>query len=100
MTILILLKGQPGSGKSTLGSHLAGALQLALLDKDDARDAFQAIISEYPQINWNQLSYDVLFNMTESQLRCGMSCIVDCPLARRELFDRASELAEKARVGI
>ena len=38
---LVLLKGHPGAGKSTLGRALAATLGAALVDKDDARDAIQ-----------------------------------------------------------
>jgi predicted kinase len=41
----------------------------------------------------NDLSYDIMFRVAASQLACGLSAIVDCPLARRELYERASALA-------
>ena len=41
----------------------------------------------------NDLSYDIMFRVAASQLSCGLSVIVDCPLARRELYERASALA-------
>ncbi|PSC76026.1 hypothetical protein C2E20_0200 [Micractinium conductrix] len=34
-----------------------------------------------------------MWRVAETQLRCGLSCLVDCPLARRTLFDRAAALA-------
>ncbi len=98
MTVLLLLKGQPGSGKSTLGRALAQRLHWALVDKDDARDAFQHLAESEAQrsINWNSLSYDVMFNVARTQLACGVSVIIDCPLARLELYNRAAELAQQA----
>ena len=95
MGLLVLLKGQPGSGKSTLGRALAAHLRVALVDKDDARDAFEDCASANPSIDWNALSYDVMFRYAETQLATGLGCIIDCPLARRSLFDRAAALAEK-----
>ena len=44
----------------------------------------------------NSVSYDVMFRTAATQLGVGLSVIVDCPLARRELFTRAFEIAEKA----
>lgn len=41
----------------------------------------------------NDLSYDIMFRVAASQLSCGLSVIVDCPLARRELYERAAALA-------
>lgn len=95
-TTLLLLKGEPGSGKSTLGRALASRLRWPLLDKDDARNAMPAI-GQGPEHDWNTCAYGVLFNFLESQLACGVSVILDCPLARRSLFDRAAALAEKVR---
>ncbi|KAI8471666.1 MAG: AAA domain-containing protein [Monoraphidium minutum] len=40
--VLLLIKGLPGSGKTTLATHLARRLQWPLIDKDDARDCLQA----------------------------------------------------------
>jgi len=44
----------------------------------------------------NDLAYDIMFRVAASQLSCGLSVIVDCPLARRELFERAAALAAAA----
>ena len=95
--MLLLLKGQPGSGKSTLGRALAGRLGWALIDKDDARDAFQPLVGAYPAIDWNSLSYSVMFNYAATQLGAGVSVILDCPLARRELYERATKVAARVR---
>ena len=91
--VLLLLKGQPGSGKSTLAATLAAALRWPLVDKDDARSAFQHLAASHPALDWNELSYSCMWRVAETQLRCGLSCLVDCPLARRTLFDRAAALA-------
>lgn len=93
--VLVLLKGQPGSGKSTLGRALAQHLRWALIDKDDARDAFQQLSESQPHIDWNSLSYDVMFRYCSTQLACGLSVVFDCPLARQELFDRAAAMASQ-----
>ena len=95
--VLLLLKGQPGSGKSTLAAALAAALHWPLVDKDDARSPCQHLVAAHPSVNWTQLAYDIMWRVCERQLSCGLSVIVDCPLARRELFDRAAALA--AQVG-
>lgn len=97
MPPLVLLKGQPGSGKSTLGRALAPRLRAALIVKDDARDACQKWASAHHSIDWNALAYDIMFNYAETQLRTGMGCIIDCPMARRSLYDRAAALAEKVK---
>jgi predicted kinase len=44
----------------------------------------------------NALSYEVMWRYAEKQLLCGLSVIVDSPLARRELFVKGKRLAHKA----
>ena len=41
--LLVLLKGHPGCGKSTLGRAVARHLRCPLVDKDDPRDAASAL---------------------------------------------------------
>jgi predicted kinase len=95
MLIVVLLKGPPGSGKSTLARKLSQHLQWPHIDKDDVRDCFQPVAFKHPSVDWNELSYDVMFSVLEAQLRVGVSCIVDCPLARICLFSRAEYLTAK-----
>ena len=39
---LVLVSGEPGSGKTTLGRQLAGALRLPFLSRDDVRGGLYA----------------------------------------------------------
>jgi predicted kinase len=48
----------------------------------------------------NDLSYDIMFRVAASQLSCGLSVIVDCPLARRELYERAAALARPSSAAV
>lgn len=100
MPFLLLLKGQPGCGKSTLGRALAETLKWPIIDKDDARNAFQPLFSANHHIDWNSLSYDVMFRYAASQLACGLSVVIDCPLARVELYERATRIAEEAEATV
>lgn len=96
--LLLLMKGHPASGKSTLARLLASRLGIAISDKDDSRDCFQAAEEQCgPAGAWdlNALSYQVMFNVASSQLACGQGVVVDCPLSKVELYQQASSIAEQ-----
>ena len=97
--ILLLMKGHPGSGKSTVALEIARRCRWPLVDKDDARDAlaslanWQEALSEAAVKALNETSYDIMFRVTARQLQCGLSTVVDCPLARQQLYVLAKALA-------
>ena len=90
MKCLLVLKGLPGSGKSTLGRALAQKLGCALVDKDDIKD----IIDGHSD-GAGRLAYEVMFNIARKQLRVGNSAICDSPLTYEELYRRACRLARE-----
>lgn len=93
--LLLMLKGHPGTGKSTLARHLASCLKLPLIDKDDSRGVLTSspVGAVLDDGVLNSLSYQIVFQSAATQLRCGNSCIIDCPLARKELWDQACAIA-------
>ena len=101
-TVLLLLKGNPGTGKSTIGRHLARGLGWPIIDKDDSRDALERVASSVGtvQADWNSLSYEIMWAHVDTQLSCGLSCIVDCPLARQFLWNRAKTIADRHNVAV
>lgn len=46
----------------------------------------------------NALSYNIMLRTAQTQLQCGLSVVVDCPLARIELYQQAAEIASKVTV--
>ncbi len=44
----------------------------------------------------NALSYGIMWRYAQTQLLCRNSVIIDCPLARIELFEEAKCMAEQA----
>ena len=90
MKCLLVLKGLPGSGKSTLGRALAQKLGWALVDKDDIKD----IIDGHSD-GAGRLAYEVMFNIARRQLRVGNSAICDSPLTYEELYRQACRLARE-----
>lgn len=94
MPLLILFKGHPGCGKSTVATALAKALRCPLIDKDDARDCLWSFESQY-NADFNSVCYDIMLKVIETQLRIGLDCCVDSPLAHKWLYDRLEALAAK-----
>ena len=71
---------------------------MAIADKDDSRDCFQAAEEQFgPAGSWdlNALSYQVMFSVASSQLGCGQGVVVDCPLSKVELYKQAKLLAQQ-----
>ncbi|KAH0983763.1 hypothetical protein GBA52_010940 [Prunus armeniaca] len=84
--LLIAMKGHPGTGKTTLANSLASTLKLPLLDKDDVRDklqSLQASSSSSASSVLNDASNRVIWQIAATQLRLGLSVIVDSPLSRK-----------------
>ncbi|KAG9439528.1 hypothetical protein H6P81_019693 [Aristolochia fimbriata] len=102
-SIIVAMKGHPGTGKSTLAQALALALGCPLLDKDDIRDCTGPVerhqpSSALPPSLLNDLSYAVLWRVAQTQLRLGLGVVVDSPLSRRAHLDCLLRVAAGARV--
>lgn len=86
---LILLKGHPGVGKSTIAKDIASLLRCPLVDKDTARECLGSLSSSIPGSELNIISYDIMFGYVAAQLSLGSIVVCDSPLSRIELFHRA-----------
>uniref|UniRef100_A0A6M2EFN6 AAA+ ATPase domain-containing protein n=1 Tax=Populus davidiana TaxID=266767 RepID=A0A6M2EFN6_9ROSI len=94
--VIIAMKGHPGTGKSTIASSLASSLKIPLIDKDDVRDCTISIQNSSPATAsklLNDLSYDVVWQIASTQLRLGLSVVIDSPLSRRAHLDRLVQVA-------
>ncbi|KAG5053301.1 hypothetical protein AAZX31_02G266500 [Glycine max] len=94
--VIIAMKGHPGSGKSTLAKSIASSLRIPLLDKDDVKDCTQPLLLTSPATLLNDLSYDAIWHIASTQLRLGLSVLLDSPLSRRAHLDRLLHLAASA----
>lgn len=93
--LLLLLKGYPGCGKSTVGNSLAKHLKIPIIDKDDAKDSLMLLKEKInDEIILNDLSYEIMFSSASRQLSNGLSVLVDSPLSKERHFNRALDLAK------
>ena len=87
---LLMLKGFPGSGKSTLGRALSRQLQWPLLDKDDVKDMFSEQVPDA-----DGLAYDIILNIVRRQLLQGLNVICDSPLTYKCTYECAQHIASE-----
>jgi predicted kinase len=90
--ILIIMRGYPGTGKSTIARAIARALHAPLIDRDIIRQMGVDILGDLPEIG--RFSYELLFALTREQLSLGLSAVVDTPLTYRRTYEQARELAQ------
>ncbi|KAH7533695.1 hypothetical protein FEM48_Zijuj04G0158800 [Ziziphus jujuba var. spinosa] len=100
--VIIAMKGHPGTGKSTVAESISKALKLPLLDKDDVRDSTLSLqrslllLTSSPDAAsslLNDLSYLAIWQIASTQLRLGLSLVIDSPLSRPAHLDRLVQLA-------
>lgn len=79
-TMLIIVSGPPGAGKTTLASALSELLGLPLLTKDGLKEAL------FDSLGWNDrawsqslgaASFELLYRLIDSQLKAGVPLIVE-----------------------
>jgi predicted kinase len=86
---LLLLKGHPATGKSTLAVALARRLAWPLIDKDAIKD------HTYQLPQGNVLAYQIRWQVVRLQLTIGLSVVVDSPLSYPIAYATGQELARE-----
>jgi predicted kinase len=91
-SMLIVMRGYPGTGKSTVARQLAALLYAPLLDRDILRRAAVDHFGDSPDAG--PFAYKLLFELVREQLGLGLSVVVDTPLTYRRTYDRCLEIAQ------
>ncbi len=87
-SLLIALKGNPGSGKSVVGRALGRHLGIPVIDKDDIKDILDGRCADP-----GGLAYTTMFNIARRQLLQGLSVICDSPLSEPVGYTAAACIA-------
>lgn len=90
-SIFVLMRGYPGTGKSTIARAIAAALHAPLIDRDILRQKAVDIFGDHPQVG--RFSYEMMFALTKEQLSLGLSVVVDTPLTYHTTYQQSKELA-------
>src|SRR5579884_2267934 len=92
VSTFIVMRGYPGTGKSTIARAIATALHAPLIDRDIIRQVGVDILGNLPAIG--RFSYELMFALTREQLKLGLSAVVDTPLTYRTTYEQAKQMAE------
>jgi predicted kinase len=93
MKWLVLMKGHPGTGKSTIARELGRTLIWPVIDKDDVRDWFWFFDEVNPKAG--RYAYDAMWQVAETQLSLGLSVICDSPLSEVIGYQDGKSLATR-----
>jgi len=90
--ILIVFKGKPAIGKTTLAVELGRILNMPVVDKDKIRSVvnFDASIDKL-----RDKSYEIMFLFADYMLKQNISVICDSPLRPRKWFEYAKNVAKE-----
>lgn len=96
--MFIVMRGYPGTGKSTIARAIATALHAPLIDRDILRQKAVDIFGNVPDVG--RFSYELMFALAREQLQLGLSVVVDTPLTYRTTYEQAKALANQFHVPI
>src|SRR5437762_13722511 len=91
LVTLIVMRGYPGTGKSTIARAIAAALHAPLIYRDILRQKAVDIFGDVPHVG--RFSYELMFALAEEQLSLGLSVVMDTPLTYRTTYDLDKEVA-------
>jgi predicted kinase len=91
--MFIVMRGYPGTGKSTIARAIATALHAPLIDRDILRQKAVDVFGDIPHVG--RFSYELMFALAQEQLQLGLSVVVDTPLTYHTTYEQSKELARR-----
>ncbi|KAL7210681.1 hypothetical protein ACSBR1_032108 [Camellia fascicularis] len=96
--IIVAMKGHPCTGKSTLAEFIADELKCIPIKLDDVRSCITMLQQQQQPLEdaeetLNNLSFEIICQTALTQLRSGLSVVLDSPLLHRAHLDRLLELS-------
>ncbi len=92
---LIVMRGLPGCGKSTIARALSKQLGWPIIDKDDIKDILDGHTPEA-----GGLSYETMFNVARRQLLQGLNVICDSPITFSASYHKAQSIAAETNASL
>lgn len=83
MATLVLLQGQPATGKTALGKQIAKHFAMPFFSRDTYKEAMYDAFGKNNRdtIEWSQklgaVSFEVLYRIIEDMLNAGVSCVAE-----------------------
>lgn len=93
---LILFRGRPGTGKTTLSHTLAGETHFSVLRKDDFYDPASLYIKEHQERN--RLCHEILYSVLESNRHSDTTFILDFAFQNQSDFSSIKTWCTERRV--
>lgn len=93
---LIVMRGYPGTGKSTIARAIAKTLHIPLIDRDVIRQVIVNILGNHAEVG--HLAYEMIFALASEQLKLGLSLVIDTPLTYYRTYEQARQLAASFHV--
>lgn len=75
MSKVILVRGKPGVGKTTVSSELSKILKIPVIRKDDFYDAIASVVDDHN--TRNDICKKIIFNVLENYISSGINLMID-----------------------
>lgn len=95
---LIVMRGYPGTGKSTIAKAIAMALHAPLIDRDVLRQTVVHTLTQLPDNDAGRLAYELMFTLARAQLSMGLSVVIDSPLTYYTTYQQVYQIAQELHV--